>query len=226
MTIKVNYFSSNIKILKYYDNNFVLQFTDLKDIYLFNCSEGCQYFFSSYNYKINNISKIILTSMQVDNVSGLIGLLSSLNLMGRIKSLHIYCSKDLVYYLELNKKYSHTNFNYLIYIHVLTTGLIINHCKYRIYTFIDHYKYNFLIIEKEKAGTFLLNKAIKNGLIPNSLYGKLKMGLNFKLPDGYLLNGNNFTSTNLSGNQISFVYDIYFRRLNVEMILKSKFILY
>lgn len=226
MTMKINYFSSSIKILRYYDNNFVVQLIGLKDLYLFNCCEGCQYFFANHRYKINNISKIILTNMQVNNLSGLIGLLSSLNLIGRIKSLHIYGPKDLVYYLKLNKKYSHTNFNYLIYIHILTTGLIINNYKHRIYAFINNYKYNFLIIENEKVGTFLLNKAKKNGLVPNSLYSKLKIGLNFKLPDGYLLDGNNFTLTNLSGSQISFLWDIYFRRVNIEIVLRSRFILY
>ena len=224
--MKINYFSNKIAVFKYYNSNFIVQFIGLKNFCLFNCSDGFQYFFSSYQYKISNISKIILTNMHINNLSGLMGLLSSLNLIGRVKSLHIYGPKDLIYYLELNKKYSHTNFNYLIYIHVLNTGLIINNRSYRVYSFLSNDYDNFFIVEQEKFGTFLLNKAKKNGLLPNSLYGKLKLGLLFQLPDGYLLNGCSFTSTNFPGNQISLVFNSSLRRINLEIILRSKFVLF
>lgn len=225
--MKINYFSSKITALKYYDNNFIVQFADLKNFCLFNCCEGVQYFFSSYKhkYKIKNVAKIILTNMHIKNLSGLIGLLSSLNLISRIKSLHIYGPKDLVYYLELNKKYSHTNFNYLIYIHILSTGLIINDDNYRVYSFVTQDNYNFLIMQQEKFITFLVDKAKINGLVPNSLYSKLKMGFIFQLPDGYLLNGSKFISIYLPGDQVSFVFDLYSRRINLEIALRSKFIL-
>nr|YP_009393643.1 ribonuclease Z [Caloglossa beccarii]ARW62205.1 ribonuclease Z [Caloglossa beccarii] len=225
--MKINYFSSKITILKHYNNNFIIQFADLKNFCLFNCCEGFQYFFSSYKhqYKIKNIAKIIITSMHINNLSGLIGLLSSLNLIGRFKSLHIYGPKDLIYYLELNKKYSHTNFNYLIYIHVLSTGLIINDYNYRVYSFIIKNYYSFLVMQQEKFVTFLLSKAKGNGLVPNSFYSKLKIGLIFQLPDGYLLNGSNFTAIYLFGSQISLLLDLYPRRSNTEMVLRSNYIL-
>ena len=224
--MEINYFSNKIKVFKYCNNNFVIQFIDLKNFCLFNCSDGFQYFFSSYQYKISNISKIILTNMHINNLSGLMGLLSSLNLIGRVKSLHIYGPKDLIYYLKLNKKYSHTNFNYFIYIHILNTGLIINNRNYRVYAFLSNYCDNFFIVEQEKFGTFLLNKAKKNGLLPNSFYGKLKLGLVFQLPDGYFLNGSSFTIVNFSGDQVSLIFNSSLRRINLETILRSKFVLF
>lgn len=224
--MRIYYLSSNFKILKCNDSILLLQFPIFKDILLLNCCENCQYLIAKNKYKINSISKIILTDMHVKNLSGLLGLLSSLNLVGRIKSLHIYGSEDLLYYLELNKKYSHTNFSYIIYIHILYSGLVISNFNYKIYSLYCNNQYSFLIIEQEKSGTFLADKAIQYGFIPNSLYSKLKKGLIFILPDGYLLNGNNFTCINSLGSKIFFASDKYYRRNNLEVFSKSKTIFF
>nr|YP_009395915.1 ribonuclease Z [Dasya naccarioides]ARW65101.1 ribonuclease Z [Dasya naccarioides] len=225
--MEINCLNNSIHNIKYSNNSFVVQFLTFKEIWIFNCYEGCQYLIANNNLKINNISKIIMTDLHIKNMSGLLGLLSSLNLIGRIKSLHIYGPKDLAYYLDLSKKYSHTNFNYIIYIHILTTGLIINYQKYRVYAFNNNCKYEFLIIQSEKYGKFILDKAQNNYLLPGPLYGDLKKGLYFVLPDGVILNGNYFTLlNNLFGNQISFILDRYYRRINIENNIIASIILY
>nr|YP_009397150.1 ribonuclease Z [Thuretia quercifolia]ARW66336.1 ribonuclease Z [Thuretia quercifolia] len=224
--MKINYLIDSITSLKYSNNSFIVQFFTEKDSYIFNCCEGCQYFIMNGNSSINKISKIIITDLHINNLSGLMGLLSSLNLIGRMRSLHIYGPKDLAYYLDLCKKYSHTNFNYAIYIHILTTGLIINHYQYRIYAFINSSQYDFVIMESEKNGTFFLDKAQKNNLFPGPLYGKLKKGLSFLLPDGLILNGSNFTMINFLGNQLSFFVNRYYRRKALENFLNSDIMFY
>nr|YP_009295203.1 hypothetical protein BI108_pgp192 [Dasya binghamiae]AOH77215.1 hypothetical protein [Dasya binghamiae] len=224
--MKITCLNNSINNFKYYNTSFIVQFLTFKDIWIFNCYEGCQYLITNNKFKINNISKIIITDLHINNMSGLLGLLSSLNLIGRIKSLHIYGPKDLAYYLDLGKKYSHTNFNYIIYIHILTTGLIINNFQYRVYTFVNNYQYEFMIMQSEQYGTFILHKAQKNHLMPGPLYGKLKKGLNFVLPDGIILNGSNFTLCNIFGNQIYFILDRYYRRINIENNIISSIILF
>ena len=142
--MEINCLSNSINNFQYSNTSFIIQFFTFKDIWVFNCYEGCQYFIINNQFKINNISKIILTDLHINNMSGLLGLLSSLNLIGRRKCLHIYGPKDLLYYLDLGKKYSHTNFNYIIYIHILTTGLIINYSQYRLYAFENYCQYEFI----------------------------------------------------------------------------------
>ena len=225
--MEINCLNNSIHNIKYSNSSFVVQFLTFKDIWIFNCYEGCQYLITNNNLKINNISKIIMTDLHINNMSGLLGLLSSLNLIGRIKSLHIYGPKDLAHYLDLSKKYSHTNFNYIIYIHILNTGLIINYDQYRVYAFNNNHKYEFLIIQSEQYGKFILDKAQNNYLLPGPLYGELKKGLDFVLPDGVILNGNYFTLlNNLFGNQILFFLDRYYRRINIENNVMSSIILF
>nr|YP_009391773.1 ribonuclease Z [Acrosorium ciliolatum]ARW59917.1 ribonuclease Z [Acrosorium ciliolatum] len=222
----INYLNRSIIKLRNLNYGFILRLTDFKDLWILNCCEGCQYRIIDKGYKINNMSKIIITSLHINNISGLLGLLSSLNLIGRIKSLHIYGPVGLKYYLDLGKKYSHTNFNYIVYIHILKTGLVINHSKYRIYSLITKNQYQFIIIQLEQYGTFLLNQAKKNYLTPSPLYGKLKRGLIFLLPDGFILNGCKFTAVNLLGNQFFFALKPYCNRKIVENSLFSSIIIY
>lgn len=214
--MKINCLDNSINDFKYCNTSFLIQFVMFKDIWMFNCYEGCQYIVNNNKFKINNISKIIITDLHINNISGLLGLLSSLNLIGRTKSLHIYGPKDLAFYLDLGKKYSHTNFNYVIYIHILTTGLIINYYHYRLYAFKNRNRYEFIMIQLESYGTFILNKAKTHYLIPGPIYGQLKKGVNFILPDGLILDGKQFTLFNLFGDQVSFLLNRYCRRINIE----------
>ena len=207
----------------------LVKLPSFKDTWIFNCTEGSQFNIANIGFKINNLSKIILTDLHINNVSGLLGLLSSLNLIGRTKSLHLYGPIGLKYYLDLGKKYSRTNFNYIIYFHVLKTGLIVNHYACRIYAIcnVNMSSFDFVIMKSEQYGTFFLDQARKNHLFPGPLYGKLKKGINFLLPDGFLLNGSNFTSksvigVNLKCSNISFYTRKVFENvvnLNILLLL-------
>nr|YP_009391161.1 ribonuclease Z [Dipterocladia arabiensis]ARW59305.1 ribonuclease Z [Dipterocladia arabiensis] len=224
--MEINCLNNSISNFNYLNTSFVIQFLTFKDIWMFNCYEGCQYIVTNNKLKINNISKIIITDLHINNMSGLLGLLSSLNLIGRTKSLHIYGPKDLAFYLDLSKKYSHTNFNYIIYIHILTTGLIINYYHYRLYAFKNDNQYEFIIMQLEQYGTFILSKAKKNYVIPGPMYGKLKQGLKFVLPDGLILDGKKFTSFNLFGTQVSLILNRSYRRINIEHNIISSILFY
>jgi len=220
------YLDHNVNSFDQSFTNFVLKLFDYKDIWLFNCSEGCQFSILSQDFKINNLSKIIITDLHISNISGLLGLLSSLNLTGRVKSLHIYAPIGLKYYLDLGKKYSHTNFNYIVYVHVLKTGLIISHSKCYVYAFINNKNRNqFIFVQSKQSGTFFLSKAKKNNLNPGPIYGRIKKGANFLFPDGFVLDGTNFASESLQGNKLSIFAYFYYTRISFENSLTAKIVL-
>lgn len=206
----------------YTKTSFAFQFRYFKEIWIFNCNQGCQHKLASKHIRISQISRIIITELHTENISGLLGLLSSLSLIQRKKVLHIYSPKGLEKYLKLGKKYSQTNFHYNIYLHILKTGLIINSYTYQVYTFASNSKYEFHITNKEKYGKFKLYKAKNFSLIIGPLYGKLKKGSKFLLPDGYILDGNSFTGNNNSGMKISCILNKYHRRNSIEISTKSK----
>lgn len=195
---------------------------DSKEIWLFNCSEGCQHLLRKKKIKINYISKIIITNLNIKNISGLLGLLSSLSLINREKQISIYSPQGLDKYLNFGKKYSQTNFRYNIYFYILRTGLIIHNNSYQVYTFKNNITFDLLIIKHEQFGKFQLLKAKQFDLMEGPLYGKIKKGSDFLLPDGLILNSNNFTYKNTSGIKISFISNQYHQRNCIEVSKKSR----
>ena len=206
--------------------SFLIKLPTVKDTWLFNCSEGSQSNILQQSLKINNLSKIIIPNLHIFSVSGLLGLLSTLNLIGRIKSLHIYAPIELKYYLDLGKKYSKTNFNYVLYIHVLTTGLIVNQYGCRLYAVNYKHCYEFYVVQSEQCGTFFLNKARNNNLLPGPLYGKLKKGFSFLMPDGFTLNGYILTSSNVLGSELRCLFSSFYRKSVFESIKCSRIVLW
>lgn len=211
--------------IKQSKTSFIIKLATLKDIWIFNCIEGCQFNVWNQNFKINNVSKIFITNLHINNISGLLGLLSSLNLIGRTKVLHIYGPKDLKYYLDLGKKYSHTNFSYKVYLHILTNGLIINSNNCRMYTFLYTNQYEFIFNQSEKYGTFFFSKAQSDYLKPGPLYGKLKKSSKFLLPDGFILDGCRLTSENIIGKEVGCFVSYFYKRKLFENSLLARIVL-
>lgn len=196
--------------------SFIVKLTHLKEIWLFNSFDGCQHLILKYGIKINQISKIIILDLNINNISGLLGILSSLNLSNREKPLHIYGPLGLEEYIDLGKKYSHTNFCYSIFFYVLTSGLIIDHCNYQIYIMIKYHYFELSVFTRIKPGKFELIKAEKFNIISGPLYGKLKKNLHFMLPDGCILDGIFFISNNYIGIKSNLFKDTYHTRQYLE----------
>nr|QVY58350.1 hypothetical protein [Kappaphycus striatus] len=204
----------------------IISFKSLKEVWLFNCCQGCQHTIEKKRLKISQISKIILTDLNIINISGLLGLLSSLSLINRKKVLNIYATQQIRQYLEFGKKYSQTNFRYHLYIHTINTGLIINKNHYHIYALSNKSKFEFLLISRGKYGKFKLGKANQLNIIKGPLYGQLKKGYSFLMPDGLIIDGNNFTENNEVGRKISLLINKYNTRNAREIVQESQVLIY
>lgn len=216
--ISLNYGCS---LIWYNKINFIIRLTYLKEIWLINPSDGCQHSMNEQGIKIHQITKIIITNLHIENLAGLLGILSSLSLSGRIDSLHLYGPNGLEEYVDLCKKYSHTNFCYMLYFHILEKGLILDYSHYRLYMILKKNYFEFFIIISERHGKFLLNKAQNFSIISGPLYGKLKQSFNFILPDGFVLNGYNFIQKSYIGSKIYVMLKNYNLRQYCENIIDS-----
>nr|WOA02386.1 hypothetical protein [Gloiopeltis furcata] len=196
--------------------SFAIDFKELKEIWIFNCFQGCQNIMNRKQVKINQISRIIITELSIKQISGLMGLLSSLSLIGRKKEIHIYSPRGLENYLKLSKKYSQTNFRYNLYVHILATGIIISNNLYKVYTFTTSLKFNFLLILHETYGKFKSDKARLFNLISGPLYGQLKQGKSFLAPDGIVIRSKRFTQSNRKGKKFTYIIHQYCSRNCLE----------
>nr|YP_009500365.1 hypothetical protein [Gracilariopsis heteroclada]AXE43527.1 hypothetical protein [Gracilariopsis heteroclada] len=219
--MKIIRLNSNDLFIKNINTCFYWHLKHLKKIWLFNCFEGCQHYLTKKQIKISQISTVIITEMNIYNISGLPGLLSSLSLTNKQEALHIYGPDSLAKYVELIKRYSQTRFRYNLYFHKLKTGYIIQNNKYQIYCFQKMFQFEFIINIGEKNGKFKLDQAEKVKIRIGPLYGQLKRGFSFVLPDGILINSKNFTTNNNSGNQILLFIRKYMSKNNQQIYSKK-----
>ena len=74
-------------------------------------------------HKIKKINKVLYSHMHGDHYFGLIGLISTMHLLGRTKELHIYGSSILKEIIQLQLSASNTELCYPLFFHPLTVPL-------------------------------------------------------------------------------------------------------
>ncbi|MFY0592549.1 ribonuclease Z [Roseivirga sp.] len=82
--------------------------------YLMDCGEGTQLQLKRFHIKAQRINHIFISHLHGDHYLGLMGLLSTMHLMGRTKKLDLYGPKGLSEIITMQLKYSETVFNYPI----------------------------------------------------------------------------------------------------------------
>ncbi len=96
-----------------YNRNPTSQALNINDHwYLIDCGEGTQQQMLRFDIKASRIDHIFISHLHGDHYLGLVGLLSSLHLNGRIKTLHIYCPVHLKEIIDLQLKYSETTLQF------------------------------------------------------------------------------------------------------------------
>jgi ribonuclease Z len=135
--------------------------------FLIDCGEATQIQLRKYKIKFQRINHIFISHLHGDHYLGLIGLLSSMHLLGRTVDLNIYCPPELKEIIDLQFSYSQTYLKFNI--------------NYHFYNYVN----NDLIFEDDKVEvrTIVLNHRIpccgfvftEKPLLSHILKGKLEM---------------------------------------------------
>ncbi len=89
--------------------------------YLMDCGEATQLQLKRYKIRAQRISNIFISHLHGDHYLGLMGLLSTMHLMGRQKPLNLYGPPGLDEIITLQLKHSQTVFNYEVNFHTVDT---------------------------------------------------------------------------------------------------------
>lgn len=101
-----------------YDRHPTAQILNFNEqLFLIDCGEGTQMQLHRYGIKSNKISRIFISHLHGDHYLGLVGLLSSMNLTGRMSELHLHGPAPLLEILNLQFKYSDTTLRYNLIFH-------------------------------------------------------------------------------------------------------------
>ncbi len=166
--------------------------------FLIDCGEGTQKRLKEYRLKFSRINHIFISHLHGDHYLGLMGLLSTLNLYGRKKPLHIYAYKLLDEIIQLQIKVSEVNMCFELIFHHLEGNdmqILLENEKIVVKSFPLFHRvptYGFLFIEK--PGKRNIDKAFiaKNNPSVEQIR-QIKNGADFLAKDGKLMRNHDIT---------------------------------
>jgi ribonuclease Z len=192
------------------------------EVWLFDCGEATQHQLLRSQLSLSQLTRIFITHMHGDHVYGLMGLLSSAGLAGNPHRIDIYGPAGLEEYVRACCEYSHTGFNYPVKVHtvrgvgetICEDSEFVVSCrllKHRVPA------YGYLVTERDRAGTFRVERAAALGIPSGPLYGRLKRGERVTLPDGRSFDGADFVEPPEQGRRIAYCTDTVYTDASVEL---------
>lgn len=167
--------------------------------YLIDCGEGTQQQLIRYGFKVSKIDYIFISHLHGDHYFGLIGLLSSMHLNGRIRPLKIFGPEPLKEILELQFKHSETMLRYPLEF-VFTTAdqpaRIFENADLVVHTIILNHRIpctGFRFDQKKRLRKLLVDK-LEAEHVDVSYYPLLKRGLDVTFPDGKVFLNADYTT--------------------------------
>lgn len=158
-------------------------------LYLIDCGEGTQQQLLRFDIKASRIDNIFISHLHGDHYLGLVGLLSSLHLNGRKKSLCLYCPAPLKEIIDLQLNYSETILEYPIeykFTNPLSAEVVFENTDIIVESIpLDHgiACTGFLFREKKRLRKLLKEKLAELN-IPIEYYSAIKKGQDYVSPDG------------------------------------------
>jgi ribonuclease Z len=161
-----------------------------EQIFLIDCGEGTQMQMDKYKIRRSKINHIFISHLHGDHYFGLIGLLTSMGLLGRKSELHLYAPESLKTIIELQLKVAAAQLPYLLHFHPLQTeGVIAEDKKISVECFMVQHRiecWGFLF--KEKKNLRKINPdEVKKHNIPSTYYERLHNGEDYLSADNTLI---------------------------------------
>ena len=168
-----------------------------EEIYLIDCGEGTQLQLTTYKIKRSKINHIFISHMHGDHYFGLIGLISSMGLMGRTADLYIYAPATLEVIIKLQLEAADATLNYKIHFIALgEEGIIHDGKKISVECFKVNHRiacWGFIFREKKKLRSIDPDR-VRSYEIPSSYYEALQNGADYSNKKGTIIPNEELTT--------------------------------
>lgn len=155
-----------------------------EQLFLVDCGEGTQMQIARYRIRRSRINHIFISHLHGDHYFGLIGLLTSMGLLGREQELHLYAPAPLKAIIDLQLKAADTALPFELHFHPLQEGILIKNDKFEVSCFNVYHRidcWGFIFREVKLPRKINAEKA-SHYQIPVSFYDRLRMGEDYQ-PD-------------------------------------------
>ncbi|MDX1641545.1 MAG: ribonuclease Z [Balneolaceae bacterium] len=198
------------------------------DVHLFDCGENAQMRMLQAGLKRSKIKNIFITHFDVDHFSGIIGLLSTLQLQRRDKSLNIIGPKGIKEYVEWNLDFANVDLNFEINYVEVEDGFeeerVVDEDEYYVEARpLNHSKFciGYRFQEKDRPGKVDAEKAEAMGITEDAQYKALKAGEDVELEDGTIVKSYDIVGHPRPGDSFAYVTDTKYHPNSVKLAMNT-----
>lgn len=182
--------------------------------FLFDCGEGTQMLMQAYGLKTSRIGEIFISHRHGDHYFGLVGLLTSLSLIGRQHPLRIFCPQGVKAAIDCQVNADHLGFDLTIeVIDPDEKTVIYNDDTLTIETLPMRHSIpccGFLLTEKPQPRSLIIEKIDEYG-IPIDQRNAIKNGADLRREDGSIVSNALLTTPPPPPRRYAFFSDTAFQ---------------
>lgn len=193
-------------------------------VYLFDCGENAQMRMLQGGLKRSQIDCIFISHFDTDHFSGLIGLLSTLQLQRRERKLTIVAPKGIKKYVEWNFEFANISLSYPIeYVEVeedFEEQRVVDEDEFYVEARpLNHTRFcmGFRFQEKDRPGKVDAEKARAQGISEDWQYKDLKAGKDVELEDGTVVKSDDIVGHPRPGDSFAYITDTRYSPNSVRL---------
>lgn len=200
------------------------QIVNVRDkLFMIDCGEGAQLQFRKSRLKFSRLNTIFISHLHGDHCFGLLGLVSTLNLLGRTAELHIYSPKGLEELMAPMLNYFNHQMTYKILFHEFETkeqAVIYEDRSLTVTTIPLRHRLpccGFLFAEKQRPN-HILRDMVDFYQVPVYELNRIKNGADYVTPDGEVIANARLTRPSAPPRSYAYCSDTIFLPSIVEQI--------
>jgi ribonuclease Z len=202
-------------------------------ICLFDCGENTQMRMLQAGLKRSKVDFIFLTHFDIDHFSGLIGLLSTLQLQRRETPITITGPKGIKKYVDWNFKFAETDLtfevNYVELEEDFEGGKVVDEEEFYVEARpLNHTKFcvGYRFQEKDKPGKVNAEKAEAKGITEDWQFKDLKAGKDVELDDGTVIVSHDIVGHPRPGDSFAYITDTSYHPNSVKLAMNTNILLH
>lgn len=192
-------------------------------VYMIDCGEGAQSLLHKADVKVDRINNLFISHLHGDHIFGLLPLLSTMSMKGRLAPLTVFAHKDLREIMEPLKRFFLSDLSFELRfadINPHSSDKIFEDSKNEVYTIPLKHSIEtcgFLFREKKRGRNIIKNKMDEYG-IPLSAVPDLRSGKDFVTSDGTVIPNGELTIEPRRQKSFAYCSDTVYMERIVEQI--------
>jgi ribonuclease Z len=192
-------------------------------LFLVDCGEGTQIRLQQFGFRRGRIHHILISHLHGDHFFGLIGVLTTMNLLGRNKPLHLYAHSGILDVINVQLRIARSELFFELVLHPLDgleSDIIFENDVLEIVTVPLKHRvpcWGFLFREKQLSRRYLADKAASMN-IPINAIPRLKAGEDYVRPSGEVISFESVTAAAPTPRSYTYLSDTAFDESLVELV--------